>query len=86
MFTFLQFKLPNDFQYDKSFKSVTIRFNDVLRKNKEEIPSLKKIIRLVSILKDVLFKNLLQNYRYKVIRFDNNTFDFPGAYFPLMNL
>lgn len=86
MFTFLQFKLPNDFQYEKSFKSVTIRFNDVLRKNKEEISSLKKIIRLVSILKDVIFKNLLQNYRYKVIRFDNNTCDFPGAYFPLMNL
>lgn len=62
-----------------------IRFH-VLGKRGEEIWSLVKIFRVHNIFKDVLFKGVLQNYRFYAVQENNVAFDFLVADFPLMNL
>lgn len=49
MLTFGKFKLPKNFQDDEAFKNVKIRFHVVLGKKEEEVWSLKKISRLITI-------------------------------------
>lgn len=61
-------------------------FHAILRQNKEVVCSLKKINKLLSISKDVLFEERLQNYQYKVIRAGNSVCKLTIADFPLMNL
>lgn len=43
-------------------------------------------MKLLSILKDVLFEERLQNYRYKVIRVENSVYEFTIVDFLLKNL
>ena len=43
-----------------------IRFHDVLGKHPEEIWSLAKIKKVISIKRDVLFENMMQNLRFIV--------------------
>ena len=62
-----------------------IRFHAVLAKNPDEVWSLMKIKKVLTIKKDVLFEDMLQNFRYFVIRADNKQYDFTIADFPLMN-
>lgn len=55
MFTFAQFKLAGNYQDIEEYQSIKIRFHFVLGKKEEEIWSLMKIIKLVSITPDVIF-------------------------------
>lgn len=59
MFIFAQFKLADNLHEDEAFKYVKMRFHTVLGKKEEEIWSLKKIVKLVSISNDDVFENLL---------------------------
>lgn len=45
-----------------------MRFHAVLGKNKEELWSLVKIVKLISIALDSLFEGVLHNFRYNVVR------------------
>lgn len=45
-----------------------------------------KIVRVLKISKDVLFKGVLQNFFYHAIRANNVAFNFSVADFPLINL
>lgn len=56
------------------------------KKNEEEVWSLVKIFKLMSIVPDVLFGGFLQNFRYSVVRGNNVAFEFTIVDFPLMNL
>lgn len=85
MFTFPRYKLPNEFQDQDAHKSIKICFHFVLGMKVEEVRSLEKIVKLVSISKVVLLDNLLQNYRYNVIRADNEAYEFIIVDFPLMS-
>lgn len=58
----------------------------MLGKNEEELWSLVKIIKCVSITPNVLFEGLLHTFRYKVVRANNMSFEFTIADFPLMNV
>lgn len=86
MFIFPQFKLADNFQDDEALKSFKMKFHIVLRKKEEEIWSMKKTMRLISISKDAEFEILLQNHRYKVIKADNSVCGFTIVDFTLMNL
>lgn len=55
-------------------------------KSGEEVWSLIKIVRVISIVLDVLFDRLMQNFCYYVVRANNVAFDFTITNFPLMNL
>lgn len=61
-------------------------FHAVLRKNEEEVWSLVKIAKLISIALDSLFEGMLHNIRYNVVRANNVAFDITIADFPLMNV
>lgn len=47
---------------------------------------MKKVTKLLSISKDVIFESHLQSYQYKVIREDNSAYEFTIADFLLLNL
>lgn len=50
------------------FKEPKKRFHDVLGKDKEDIWSIKKIVKILNVMKDVLFEDTFQKFKYKVIR------------------
>lgn len=86
MFPFAQFKLAENYQDSEEYKSMKIRFHVVLEYKEEEVWSLVKIIKLVSITPDVIFEGVVQNYRYKVVRANYTLYKFTIVDFPLMNL
>lgn len=56
---FIQFKIVYHFHEDENFKYMKMRSHVVLGQKKEQAWSLKKIIKLLFILKDVLFEDRL---------------------------
>ncbi|KAL7604851.1 hypothetical protein Lser_V15G19577 [Lactuca serriola] len=85
LFITAQYKISEKFDNPDDYTHMKIRFHDVLVKNPDEVWSLMKIKKVLTIKKDVLFENMLQNFRYFVIRADNKQYDFTIADFPLMN-
>lgn len=63
-----------------------IHFDVVLGKKEEDVWSLVKIVKLISITPNAMFEGVLQNYRYCVVKSNNVMVDFTIAEFPLMNL
>lgn len=62
MFAAKQYQIADKFEDKEEFKRMKIRFHEILRKRKKEIWSLVKIVHVLNISKDVLFKGVLQNY------------------------
>ncbi|KAL7609165.1 hypothetical protein Lser_V15G10960 [Lactuca serriola] len=85
LFINAQYKISEKFDNPDDYTHMKIRFHAVLGKNPDEVWSLMKIKKVVTIKKDVLFEEMLQNFRYFVIRADNKQYDFTVAEFPLMN-
>ena len=81
-----QYQLIDKFEDREEFKKLKMRFHVVLRKKEEEIWSLVKIVKVLGITKDQLFKGLLQNFCFHVVRANNVAYYFTVADFPLMNL
>ena len=86
MFITAQYKVSERFKDPDEYTYLKIQFHAVLGKDQDEVWSLVKIKRVTTIKQDVMFENLLQNFRYFVVRADNKPFDFSIADFPLMNL
>lgn len=86
MFRDEQFDLANNFENKEEFRRMKYHFHVVLRKNEDVVWSSVKIVRVLNVSKDVLFKGMSQNYRFFVVRENNVVFDFSVAEFPLMNL
>lgn len=86
MFTFTQFKLADNFSDTEEFKRMKIRFHFALFKKEEDVWSLVKYVKLISITTDSMFKGVLQNNRYIDVREYSVLFDFTSDEFPLMNL
>lgn len=86
MFIFAQFKITKKYNDPKEFKKLKIHFHEVLGKKQEDVWSLVKIVKIISITLDTLFEGVLQNYRYSVVRANNVLFDFTIGDFPLINL
>ena len=86
MFITAQYKVSEKFENPDDYTHMKIRFHVVLGKEQDEVWSLIKIKKVVAIKKDVLFENMIQNFRYHVIRANNQAIDFCVADFPLMNL
>lgn len=63
-----------------------IRFHVVLGKSEEEVWLLVNIVKVLSIVPDVLFEGLMQNFQYSVIQANNVAFKFTTPDFPWMNL
>ena len=63
-----------------------LRFHAVVGKDQEDVWSLVKIKRVLSITKDVMFEDMIHNFRYHVFRANNVSCDISVADFPLMNL
>lgn len=84
MCAFPKYKLPNNFEEHKAYKSIEIIFPANLGKN-EEVWFVKKIVKILSITKEFLFDNLEQSYCYKVLRAGNKECDYITIDFPLMN-
>ncbi|KAL7607148.1 hypothetical protein Lser_V15G19426 [Lactuca serriola] len=85
LFITAQYKISEKFDNHDDYIHMKIRFHVVLGKNPDEVWSLMKIKKVLTIKKDVLFEDMLQNFRYFVIRADNKQYDFTVADFPLMN-
>ncbi|KAL7604923.1 hypothetical protein Lser_V15G18161 [Lactuca serriola] len=85
LFITAQYKISEKFDNPDDYTHMKIRFHAVLAKNPDEVWSLMKIKKVLTIKKDVLFEDMLQNFRYFVIRADNKQYDFTIADFPLMN-
>ncbi|KAL7591219.1 hypothetical protein Lser_V15G33877 [Lactuca serriola] len=85
LFITAQYKISEKFDNPDDYTHMKIRFQAVLAKNPDEVWSLMKIKKVLTIKKDVLFEDMLQNFRYFVIRADNKQYDFTIADFPLMN-
>ncbi|KAL7587313.1 hypothetical protein Lser_V15G40383 [Lactuca serriola] len=85
LFITAQYKISEKFDNPDDYTHMKIRFHAVLGKNPDEVWSLMKIKKVLTIKKDVLFEDMLQNFRYFVIRADNKQYDFTVADFPLMN-
>lgn len=85
MFKFSQFNLHHDFVETFAYKHLKIRFHSNIDQDVDKVWSLKKNIKIVSITKDILFKNAFQNYRFKVVWGDQLNYEFTITYFPLMN-
>lgn len=81
MFITSQYQIVDQFQDKEEFKRLKIRFHAVVGKEEEEVWSLVKIVRVLSISKDILFEEVLQNFHYHVVRADNTTFNFSIADF-----
>ncbi|KAL7601073.1 hypothetical protein Lser_V15G24877 [Lactuca serriola] len=85
LFITTQYKISEKFDNPDDYTHMKIRFHVVLGKNPDEVWSLMKIKKVLTIKNDVLFEDMLQNFRYFVIRADNKQYDFTVADFPLMN-
>ncbi|KAL7609544.1 hypothetical protein Lser_V15G13888 [Lactuca serriola] len=85
MFITTQYKISEKFDNPDDYTHMKIRFHVVLAKNPDEVWSLMKIKKVLTIKKDVLFEDMLQNFRYYVIKADNKQYDFTIVDFPLMN-
>ncbi|KAL7582500.1 hypothetical protein Lser_V15G44572 [Lactuca serriola] len=81
-----QYKIIKKISNEDDFLHMKIRFHAVVVKEPEELWSLVKIIRVINISKDVMFENMIQNFRYHVVGANNQACDFLVANFPLMNL
>lgn len=86
MFIMPQFKVELTCKYIDEGKKMKIRFHAVLAKALEEVWSLEKIKKVISIKTDVVFENVIQNLRYTVVRSSGKVCDFTIADFPLMKL
>lgn len=74
MFKFHQFNLPPDFVEMPTHKHVKIRFHSNLSQEEKKVWSINKIIKLLNISKDVMFKNAFYNFRFKVVRGDQKSY------------
>ncbi|KAL7592159.1 hypothetical protein Lser_V15G33908 [Lactuca serriola] len=86
MFIMPQSKAESKFKEKDEGTHMKIRFHAVLVKPAEEVWSLTKIKKVISIKKDMVFENTIQNMKYVVTRVIGNVCDFTIADFPLMNL
>ena len=86
MFIMPQFKDEGNFKEKDEGTHMKIHFHVVLGKAPEEVWSLIKIKKVISMKKDVVFENTVQNIRYVVARANGNICEFTIADFPLMNL
>lgn len=85
MFIFSQYQIVDKFEDKEEYKILKLIFHVVLGKREEEICSLVKIVKVLNISKDVLFKGVLHNFRFRAIRANNVAFDFSVVDFPLLN-
>ncbi|KAL7586161.1 hypothetical protein Lser_V15G40639 [Lactuca serriola] len=85
LFITAQYKISEKFDNPDDYTHMKIRFHAILAKNPDEVWSLMKIKKVLTIKKDVLFEDMLQNFQYFVIRADDKQYDFTIADFPLMN-
>ncbi|KAL7607644.1 hypothetical protein Lser_V15G16187 [Lactuca serriola] len=85
LFITAQYKISEKFDNPDDYTHMKIRFHVVLAKNPDEVWSLMKIKKVLTIKKDVMFEDMLLNFRYFVIRADNKQYDFTIDDFPLMN-
>ena len=79
-----QYKVVEKFDNEDYFIHMKLMFHAVVGKETEEIWSLVKIKKVVSITKDVFFENMIQNFRYHVVRENNRVCDFLVADFPYL--
>ncbi|CAI9262583.1 unnamed protein product [Lactuca saligna] len=86
MFIMSQFKAGVKCKDADEGKKLKIHFHAVLGIALEEVWSLEKIKKVISIKRDVVFEEVIQNIRYTVIRSSGKVCDFTIADFPLMNL
>lgn len=86
MFMVAQYQIVYKYEDIEEYKWLKIWFHVFLGKREEEIWSLVKIVWVLNISKDILFKGVLQNYLFCVVRANNIAFDFSVANFPLINL
>ena len=81
-----QFKAEGNFKEKDDGTHMKSRFHVVLAKAPEEFWSLGKIKKVISMKKDVVFENTIQNIKYVVARANGSICEFTIADFPLMNL
>lgn len=79
-----QYQIVDKFEDKDEYKRMKTNFHVALGKQEDEIWSLVKIVRILNISKYVLFKGILQNYHFHVVRANNVVFDFSVADSPLM--
>lgn len=65
LFTSSQFNFANNLNDKDKYKKLKIIFDAVLGKTKDEVRSLVKIVKVMTIMPDVLFEGLLQKFRYR---------------------
>ena len=68
------------------YKRLKMRFHAGVGKKEEEVWSLVKIVKVMNISRENLFKGLPQNFCYFVVRANNVAFDFSLDDFHLMNI
>ena len=62
MFITAQYKISEKFENADEYTYMKIRFHAVLAKDQEEVWSLMKIKKVLTIKKDEMFENMLQNF------------------------
>ena len=68
MFFTAQYKVVNRFNNKDDFSLRKLRFHAVLGMEQEEVWLLVKIVQVLAISKGEMFKNMLHNFRYHVVR------------------
>ena len=67
MFITASYKISEKFENADEYTYMKIRFHVVLAKDQEEVWSLMKIKKVLTIKKDEMFENMLQSFRYFVV-------------------
>lgn len=62
MFLTAQYKIIDEFKDKDDFIQMKLRFHVVLGKDQEELWSLVNIVQVLSVAKDEIFENMLQNF------------------------
>ncbi|CAI9281248.1 unnamed protein product [Lactuca saligna] len=86
MFISAQYQSVDKFDGKEEYKRLKFKFHAVLVNKEDEVWSLVKIVKDLSVSHDKLFEGLLQNFHYHVVRANNVVCDFSVVDFPLMNL
>lgn len=86
LFLSSQYKVVERFKKNEDFIHMKLRFHVVLGKYQEKVWSLIKVTQVLGISKGELFENMLQNFRYHVVRVNKVPFEFSIVDFPLKSL
>lgn len=86
LFTSSQFKIADKFNDKHEFRKLKVLLHTVLGKNEDEVWSLVKIIKVMTIIYECLCIGMLQNFFYIFVRANNIVFDFTIVDFLLLNL